>query len=125
VYTYYKDYKNDQETVNIKEKLDRIENKIDCIISDSESVSPCLGGDNLIGRQILVEPDNQRKIERAQLILAAKSVYYTISALIFAMAVFAYSTNHPYLTIIVLILTIIPIREYCQTKKGIEKIFND
>jgi hypothetical protein len=63
----------------------------------------------------LVETDNHKKIEQHQLIITAQGVFYTVAAIIWAMLIFAYTTGHPYLTLVLLIFAvIISIKFYCS-----------
>jgi len=77
VYTYYKDYKSEQDTVDIKDRLGRIENKIEQLIPISESTPPIKTGNELIGRQKHDETTRKKRIDQVTLELHIESTYLT------------------------------------------------
>ncbi len=102
---------NSVSNVDIITRLKRIEEKIDHPEEKKEEKKPT---DELTRKE---------RIDRKNLELNSKTLYFTVLTLLFAMSLFAYSTGHYYVTAGVLVITIIIAVKFNHDWKEIENIF--
>jgi|SRR5208283_3398635 len=100
IYEFYKDFKDDQETLKIQESLARIETKLGCNIPSSGLVKPTTALPNVVG----TTPQKNTKPHSA---LTDKPIYFTLVLIMMILEFFTYFMGNYSLTIILLVVAII------------------